>query len=65
MSRRPLRFTQADISRAVKAVTGLGIKIAEVNIGRDGAIKIVPLDEKAQAGDDAELAAFRAKHGYG
>lgn len=64
MSRAPLRFTEADLRRAVKAVTGLGFQIAEVNIARDGAIRIVPLGAEPATGDDVELARFRARHGY-
>lgn len=64
MSRRQLRFRQSDIARAVKAVTGLGFQIAEVNIARDGAIRIIPLGAVAATGDDAELARFRERHGY-
>jgi hypothetical protein len=41
MSRRPARFTQADIARAIKAVEKTGAKMA-VEIAPDGTIRIVP-----------------------
>jgi hypothetical protein len=41
MSRRPARFTQADVHRAVKAVMRAGVNMA-VEIAPDGTIRIVP-----------------------
>lgn len=43
MSRRPARFTQADVARAIKAVEQTGARMA-VEIGPDGTIRIVPID---------------------
>lgn len=42
MPRRPARFTQADIARAIKAVEQTGARMA-VEIGTNGTIRIVPI----------------------
>ncbi len=41
MSRRPARFTQADLHRAIRAVVQSGAAMA-VEIGLDGTIRIAP-----------------------
>lgn len=41
MSRRPARFTQADIARAIRAIEAVGARMA-VEIGLDGTIRIIP-----------------------
>jgi hypothetical protein len=41
MPRRPARFTQADITRAIKAVEQAGAHMA-VEVAPDGTIRIVP-----------------------
>jgi hypothetical protein len=41
MSRRPARFTQADISRAIRAIQASGAPMA-VEIVPDGTIRIIP-----------------------
>ncbi len=41
MSRRPARFTQADIARALRAVESSGVP-ARVDVKLDGTISIVP-----------------------
>jgi hypothetical protein len=48
MSRRPARFTQADIARAIKAVEQVGARMA-VEITLDGTIRIVPSVDKVPA----------------
>ena len=63
MTRRPALFRQSDLARTINTVTGLGLKIAEVKIGPDGA-RVVIADAAILVGDDAELAKFRARHGY-
>lgn len=63
MSRRPALFRQSDLARTIKTVIGLGLKVAEVKIGRDD-VRVVTEDAAILVGDDAELAKFRARHGY-
>jgi hypothetical protein len=41
MSRGPLRFKQADVTRAVRAVTAAGVEIREVVIDSTGAIRLI------------------------
>lgn len=41
MSRRPARFTQSDLTKAIKAVEQAGANMA-VEISRDGTMRIVP-----------------------
>jgi hypothetical protein len=41
MSRGPLRFKQADVTRAVRAATAAGVEVREVVVGTDGAIRII------------------------
>lgn len=41
MSRRPARFTQADVTRALKAAKGVDENMT-VEISQDGTIRIVP-----------------------
>jgi hypothetical protein len=43
MSRRPARFTEADIGRAMRAVEKNGGRF-EIRVEPDGAIRIVPID---------------------
>lgn len=43
MSRRPARFTQADIARAINAVKQTGVSMA-VEISLDGTIRLTPAD---------------------
>jgi hypothetical protein len=47
MSRTPAKFTQADIARALRAVSQCGID-AEVVLEPDGRIRIVPSEEDAK-----------------
>jgi hypothetical protein len=41
MSRGPHRFKQADVTRAVRAVTAAGVEVREVVVGTDGAIRVI------------------------
>lgn len=53
MSRRPARFTEADLRRAAKVAKSLGMA---VEAKADGTIRIVPLsnDEQGSAGVHVE-----------
>jgi len=42
MSRRPARFTEADVQRAIKAAQKAKLPLAAVRIQPDGTILIVP-----------------------
>lgn len=44
MSRRPARFTQADIARAIKALDRLGSN-RQVLIDQEGNIRIIPASD--------------------
>jgi hypothetical protein len=49
VTRRPSTFRQRDVTRAVKAVVGAGLRVAGVKIDpQKGAIEIVTGDEGAQ-----------------
>jgi hypothetical protein len=65
MPRRPTRFTQADIARAVRAVIAAGLAISRVEIATDGKIVVVTDQQSVSAQDDLdrELAEFEASHG--
>lgn len=53
MSRRPARFTQADIARALRGVESSGV-VARVEVKPDGTIVIVPGEApKAESPADA------------
>jgi hypothetical protein len=41
MSRGPLRFKQADVTRAVRAVTAAGVEVREVMVDASGAIRVI------------------------
>jgi hypothetical protein len=41
MSRGPLRFKQADVTRAVRAVVAAGVEVREVVIDSTGAIRLI------------------------
>jgi hypothetical protein len=41
MSRGPLRFKQADVTRAVRAVAAAGVDVREVVVDTDGAIRVI------------------------
>ena len=44
MSRRPAKFTQADIARAIRAANQSDVKMA-VEISPDGTIRIIPAEQ--------------------
>ena len=49
MSRRPARFTQADIARAINAAKQTGVSMA-VEIAPDGTIRLTPADKNSLKG---------------
>jgi len=64
MSRRPARFTQADVARAIKGARMAGIEVRSVEIARDGRISIKAGSPPVAEGDDLdrELADWEARH---
>jgi hypothetical protein len=40
--RRPSTFKKSDVTRATRAVLAAGLEVARVEVGRDGAIVVVP-----------------------
>lgn len=49
-------FKQIDVTRAIKAVVGAGQSVREVEITRDGAIRIIVNNEKRlEKGPEPEL----------
>ena len=55
MTRGPLTFRQQDVTRAIKAVIAAGIKVARVEIGKDGRIVVVSGQPTETAGADKAL----------
>lgn len=58
MSRRPARFTQADIARAIRATEQTGAHMA-VEITPDGTIRVVPIDHKPEDDEKARISRGR------
>jgi len=52
MARISARFTQADVAKALKGAFAAGFDVGAVEIGPDGAIRIVRMDEKAKNSSD-------------
>jgi hypothetical protein len=64
MSRVPFKFRQCDVTRAVRAVTAAGLKVAAVRVDpATGTIEIATGDSPAQDPLDEELTEFEARHG--
>ena len=59
MTRRP-RFTQADVTRAIKAVVDIGLTPTRIEIDREGTIALF-FDESADLDDDVSKYIGRAK----
>jgi hypothetical protein len=55
MSRGSCTFKQADITKAVKAVTAAGIEVARVEVDKNGKIVIV-VGKPAEANGESEIA---------
>lgn len=74
MAGRSKRITQADLDRLTKMVRVLGIEVVAVEV-TPGKVRIITTKGEALSDDltvdqedpslDAELQAFRGKHGYG
>ena len=61
MSRRPARFTQRDLAKAIKAVAAAGMSVAEIRVDKDGA-RIVVGGEPGKAEVDNPLDQWMADH---
>lgn len=53
MSRAPARFSQRDVTAAIKAAVAAGQTIARVEIGSDGKIVVVTSKAIASGSDEA------------
>jgi hypothetical protein len=64
MTKRPARFKQADVSRALRGAERAGMKVGRVEIDADGKIVILVGSEAARASDtpDAALEKWIARH---
>lgn len=62
MPRRRAPFTQADITRAIKAAKAAGVEVGSVDIAPDGRIIIRALGAQPKEQGDA-LADWEAMHG--
>jgi hypothetical protein len=60
MSRTAARFTQADVTRAVKGAEGAGFRVGRVEISPDGRIIVFPTGQPADDVDD-DLRKFRER----
>jgi tRNA(Arg) A34 adenosine deaminase TadA len=59
--RRPARFTQRDMTRAVRAVAAAGMPVAQVMVDKDGRI-VVTVGEARKAAADNPLDQWMAGH---
>jgi hypothetical protein len=53
--RRPCLFKERDVTRAAKAVLAAGLEIARVEIGKDGAIVVVPGKPKGAESEPLDM----------
>jgi hypothetical protein len=58
-ARRPSRFAQRDVTRALKAAAQAGVR-ARVDVLPDGRISIVPIDAEPQEATESEFDRWRA-----
>jgi hypothetical protein len=59
-TRSPLKFKQADVTRAVKAALASGLRVLRTEVEPDGKIVLVHVGEEAPTAT-SELEAWRAK----
>jgi hypothetical protein len=64
MSRGPLTFRQADVTRALRAVKDAGVEVARVEVDKTGKIVVVvgEPDKTNAAGPDTPLDRWMANH---
>jgi hypothetical protein len=69
MSRRPARFTQAEVESAIRAAQSAGLTVAEARVLPDGTIVIVsgraPADEAVSSGEILDARLRGEAHGQG
>ena len=63
MSRAAARFTQADVTRALKGAAVAGFSVGRVEISPDGRIIVFPPGQPADDVDD-DLRKFRERAGW-
>ena len=66
MARGSCTFKQQDVTRALRAAVAAGIKVQQIEIGKDGRIVIVASPGAATSSLDEldrELIEFEARHG--
>ena len=61
MARAPSTFRQADVTKAVQAVTAAGVHIARIEIDKAGKIVIIAGGAKAELSEPTPLEQWRAK----
>ena len=61
MSRRPARFTEADLNRALKAAGRCGYPTM-VEILPDSTIRIVPVDKPVEVGGNHQIELAEPEH---
>jgi hypothetical protein len=55
MARAPSTFRQADVTKAVKAVTAAGVHIARIEIDKAGKIVIITAEAVDRLGESTEV----------
>ena len=66
MSRRPCKFKQSDVTRALRGAAKAGVEVGRIEIAKDGTIIVVPSSMVVVACQDdldRELSEFEARHG--
>ena len=53
MSRGSCRFTQRDVTKAVKAVVAAGVQVAKVEVDRSGKIIVVAAGNERESAEDS------------